>query len=212
MKSFLGRFRYNRLASTFTILATLSAAILIGSAVAHQVRGQESKVNSSDATPLKVPAPHVLSTDFTKIAKEVGPAVVNINTEILPKQQNRRRGPHYMQPWSSPQQQPPDDGNGDDDDQGPQGGDQDQGRRARVPRAVARDRARAASRTSSIVSSAWAPIRAAPMKRPGARIPRLRLHRRSPRLHCHQQPRRRKSRPHLRQAGQRSRRQSGPSR
>jgi serine protease Do len=126
MKSFFGRFRYNRLASTFTILVTLSAGILIGSAVAHQVRGQESQVNSSDATPLKVPAPHGIATDFTRIAKEVGPAVVNINTQILPKQQqNRRRGPHYMQPWSAPQQQPPDGGNGDDnDDQGPQGGDQ----------------------------------------------------------------------------------------
>jgi serine protease Do len=124
MKSLLGRFRYNRLASTFTILATLSAGILVGSFVAHQVRGQESQVNSADATPLKIPAPRELSTDFSRIAKEVGPAVVNINTEILPKQQqqNRRRGPHYMQPWSAPQQpqqQPPD---GDDEDQGPQGG------------------------------------------------------------------------------------------
>jgi len=121
MKSFFGRFRYNRLASTFTILATLSAGILVGSFVAHQVRGQESQVNSSDATPLKIPAPRELSTDFSRIAKEVGPAVVNINTEILPKQQqqNRRRGPHYMQPFSNPQQQPPD---GGDDDQGPQGG------------------------------------------------------------------------------------------
>ncbi|MGA8531204.1 MAG: trypsin-like peptidase domain-containing protein, partial [Acidobacteriaceae bacterium] len=112
------------------VLITLSAVILIGSAVAHQVRGQESQVNSSDASPLKIPAPRELSTDFTKIAKEVGPAVVNINTEILPKQQNHRRGPHYMQPWSSPDQQPPDDGNGDDNgdqDQGPQGGDQGQG-------------------------------------------------------------------------------------
>jgi serine protease Do len=129
MKSFLGRFRYNRLASTFTVLITLSAGILIGSAVAHQVRGQESQVNSSDATPLKVPAPKELSTDFTKIAKEVGPAVVNINTQILPKQQGRR-GPHGMQPFGSPDQQPPDDGNGDDNgdqDQGPQGGDQGQG-------------------------------------------------------------------------------------
>ncbi|MFZ0272463.1 MAG: trypsin-like peptidase domain-containing protein [Acidobacteriaceae bacterium] len=123
MKSLLGRFRYNRLASTFTILATLSAGILVGSFVAHQVRGQEAQVNSSDATPLKLPAPRELSTDFTKIAREVGPAVVNINTEILPKQQqNRRRGPHYMQPWSAPQQQQPPDG--DDDDQGPQGGGQ----------------------------------------------------------------------------------------
>ena len=122
MKSFPGWFRYNRLASSFVILATLSAGILIGSIVAHQVRGQETQVNSSDATPLKVPAPRELSTDFSRIAKEVGPAVVNINTEILPKQQqNRRRGPHYMQPFPQ-QQQPPD---GDDDDQNPQGGGQD---------------------------------------------------------------------------------------
>ncbi|MFZ0632768.1 MAG: trypsin-like peptidase domain-containing protein [Acidobacteriaceae bacterium] len=129
MKSFLRRFRYNRLASTFTILVTLSAGLLIGSAVAHQVRGQESQVNSSDAAQLKIPAPQELPTDFTRIAKEVGPAVVNINTEILPKQRQGRRGPHYMQPWSSPDQQPPDGGNGDDDDQdqGPQGGDQGQG-------------------------------------------------------------------------------------
>ena len=122
MKSLPGWFRYNRLASSFVILATLSAGILIGSIVAHQVRGQETQVNSSDATPLKVPAPRELSTDFSRIAKEVGPAVVNINTEILPKQQqNRRRGPHYMQPFPQ-QQQPPD---GDDDDQNPQGGGQD---------------------------------------------------------------------------------------
>ncbi len=118
MKSFLGRFRNNRLASIFTILAMLSAGILVGSMITHQVRGQESQVNSSDAKPLTVPAPRELSTDFSRIAKEVGPAVVNINTEILPKQQqNRRRGPHYLQPY---QQQPePPDGNGDDDDQGP---------------------------------------------------------------------------------------------
>jgi serine protease Do len=122
MKSLLGRFHYNRLASTFTILTTLSAGILAGSFLAHRVRGQESQVNSADATPLKVPAPHEMPTDFSRIAKEVGPAVVNINTQILPKQQQqqRRRGPHYMQPWSAPQQQQPPDG--DDDDQGPDGG------------------------------------------------------------------------------------------
>lgn len=129
MKSLFGRLRYNRLASAFTILATLSAGILVGSVVAHQVRGQESQVNSSDATPLKIPPARDESTDFTRIAKEVSPAVVNINTEILPKQQQqRRRGPQYMHPWQNPQQQqPPDDGNGgdDDQDQGPQGGLQD---------------------------------------------------------------------------------------
>jgi len=121
MKSLLGRIRYNRLASTFTILATLSAGILVGSFLTHKVRGQESQVNSADARPLTVPPAHQMPTDFTRIAKEVGPAVVNINTQILPKQQQqRRRGPHYMQPWSAPQQQQPPDG--DDDDQGPDGG------------------------------------------------------------------------------------------
>src|ERR1700743_531524 len=129
MKSLLERLRSRRLASTFTILATLSAGILIGSVVAHGAKGQESKVDSSDATPLKIPSPRDLSTDFTKIAKEVGPAVVNINTETLPKeqQQGRRRGGQRFRQMP----QNPDNGPGDDDDnqdqdgQGGQGGMQD---------------------------------------------------------------------------------------
>src|SRR5580658_8439248 len=129
MNSLLERLRIRRLASTFTILATLSAGILIGSVVAHGVKGQESKVDSSDATPLKIPSPRDLSTDFTKIAKEVGPAVVNINTETLPKeqQQSRRRGGKTFR--QAPQQSPDNpDGDDNDDDQdqgqGPQGGGQ----------------------------------------------------------------------------------------
>jgi serine protease Do len=117
MNSLFRRLRYNRLASTFTILATLSAGILIGSVVAHGVHGQEakqaSKIDTSDATPLKVPAPKDLSTDFTRIAKEVGPAVVNISTVELPKS-------HRQQGFSaSPFQQGPDDNGGGDQDQGP---------------------------------------------------------------------------------------------
>ncbi|WP_158748112.1 trypsin-like peptidase domain-containing protein [Acidobacterium sp. S8] len=133
MKSLLERLRVRRLTTTFTILTTLSAGILIGSIAAHGVRGQETKVDSSDAAPLKVPAPRDLSTDFTKIAKEVGPAVVNINTETLPKeqQQGRKRG---GQRFRQAPQNPPDNGQGDDDDdnqdqgqggQGGQGGMQD---------------------------------------------------------------------------------------
>ena len=121
MKSLLGRLRYRRLASTFTILATLSAGILIGSVISHGVRGQESsKVDTSDATPLKVPSARDLSTDFTRIAKEVGPAVVNINTVTLPKERTQsRRNPHQRQ---FQQQQPPDDNNDNgDDDQDDQG-------------------------------------------------------------------------------------------
>src|ERR1700722_2145750 len=127
MKSLLERLRSRRLAPTFTILATLSAGILIGSVVAHGVKGQESKVDSSDATPLKIPSPRDLSTDFTKIAKEVGPAVVNINTETLPKEQQQGRRPHGSQRLRP---QSPDNGPGggdDDQDQDGQGGQGGQG-------------------------------------------------------------------------------------
>ena len=122
MKSLFERLRLGRLATTFTILATLSAGILIGSVAAHGVRGQETKVDSSDANPLRVPNAKVLSNTFSQIAKEVGPAVVNINTEQLPKvSSSRRKNPHARTPEPDDQQQQP--GDDDDDDQdGGQGG------------------------------------------------------------------------------------------
>src|SRR3984885_3650140 len=119
MKPLLERLRASRLASTFTILGTLSAGILIGSVAVHGVRGNETQTDSSDATPLKIPDPVSLSTTFTQIAKNVGPAVVNINTETLPQEDthSRRRSPH-----AAPAVPP---GGGDDDgDQGGQGPDQ----------------------------------------------------------------------------------------
>jgi serine protease Do len=128
MKSLFERLRLRRLTTTFTVLATLSAGIIIGSAVSHGVRGQEAKVDSSDATPLKVPAPRDLSTDFTKIAKEVGPAVVNINTETLPKEQQQGRGlRRFHRMPQNPDNNNPDNNDNDNnnDDNGDQGGMQD---------------------------------------------------------------------------------------
>jgi serine protease Do len=118
MKPLLERLRVSRLASIFTILGTLSAGILIGSVAVHGVRGNESQTDSSDATPLKIPNPITLSTTFTQIAKDVGPAVVNINTETLPQEDthSRRRSPH-----AAPAVPP----GGDDDQNGDQNGDQD---------------------------------------------------------------------------------------
>ena len=96
MKPLLDRLRASRLASTFTILGTLSAGIVIGSVAVHGVRGNETQTDSSDAAPLKIPNPVTLSTTFTQLAKDVGPAVVNINTETLPQEESRsrRRKPH----------------------------------------------------------------------------------------------------------------------
>ena len=118
MKPLLERLRASRLASTFIILGTLSAGIVIGSVAVHGVRGNEkTQLDSSDATPLKIPNPVTLSTTFTQIAKDVGPAVVNINTETLPQEEShsKRRTPH-----AGPAVPP---GGGDDD----QNGEQDQG-------------------------------------------------------------------------------------
>jgi serine protease Do len=125
MNSFLRRIKLNRLAPTFVVLSTLSAGILIGSVAVHGVKGSENQVNSSDATPLKVPDPVHLGTEFTKIADQVGPAVVNIYTEQLPKEHRvqRRRGmPMQPNPQSPDDQQGPGD---DDQQQGPDNNFQD---------------------------------------------------------------------------------------
>ncbi len=93
MNTLHSRFRKPRLTSTLTVLGTLSAGVLVGSATARGVHGQDRAVDSRDATPLAIPSPVNLSNAFSKIAKEVGPAVVNINIEILPKQNSSRSRP-----------------------------------------------------------------------------------------------------------------------
>jgi serine protease Do len=101
----------------------LSAAILVGSYTAHGVHGQDKTDNSSDATPLKIPNSSVAPNEFAQIAKQVGPAVVNINTRTLPKEStNRRRlNPHGGRAVPAPQA--PD----DDDQDGGQGAGPGQG-------------------------------------------------------------------------------------
>ncbi len=89
----LARIRNHRLSSTFALLAVLSAGILAGSVLTRTVSAKDQAVDSSDARPLTIPKPLDLSNAFSKIAKEVGPAVVNITTESIPKQSaNRRSG------------------------------------------------------------------------------------------------------------------------
>jgi serine protease Do len=108
------RIRGSRLTTTFVLLATLSVGILTGSVLTHGVSGKEQQIDSSDAKPLVIPSPSTLSNGFSKIVKDVGPAVVNINTESIPKQAAntplRRRGGQGSQRGQQGQQG----GNGDD--------------------------------------------------------------------------------------------------
>jgi serine protease Do len=129
MRSFFQRLNDRRLATTFAVLATLSAAILAGSYYAHGVHGQVSQANSSDATPLKIPNTTVAPNEFAQIAKQVGPAVVNINIRSLPKAagKGRRGAPQFPHGRTAPVPQAP-----DDDDQ-PDNPGQDQGPGQAVP-------------------------------------------------------------------------------
>ena len=99
--------------STLFVLLTLAVGILIGTVISYGVRGQEKKVDSSDATPLQIPQPKQLSTVFTQISKQMEPSVVNINVESTMKNPHRRR------PSPGDQDQ--------DQDQDPQGGQGGQG-------------------------------------------------------------------------------------
>src|ERR1700733_4490443 len=104
-QTLLDHIRSRRLATTFTLLATLSVGILAGSILTRNVSGKEqSGVNSSDARPLIIPSPVTLSNGFSQIVKQVGPAVVNINTEELPKPSanKRRRGGQRLPQPNSP--------------------------------------------------------------------------------------------------------------
>src|SRR5438270_9931615 len=86
------RMKAHRWAYTLSILVTLSLGILIGTVVSYGVKGKEGQQKSSDATPLTVPSPQQMSNQFSQIAKQLEPSVVNINTESTIKNPHRRRG------------------------------------------------------------------------------------------------------------------------
>ncbi len=85
------RLKTHRWVYSLSIVATLTLGILIGTIVSYGVKGKEGQ-KGSDATPLSVPAPQQLSNAFSQIAKQLGPSVVNINTESTIKTPHRRRG------------------------------------------------------------------------------------------------------------------------
>jgi serine protease Do len=99
--------RSGRLTTTFGMLAVLSIGLLAGSVLTGRVSAMQH-IDSSDAKPLAIPSPVILSNQFSTIVKQVGPAVVNINTESLPKTSanTNRRGRRITPP------------NGEEGDQG----------------------------------------------------------------------------------------------
>ena len=121
-KTLLERIRSRRLTTTFALLATLSVGILVGSVLTRNVSGKEQSFDTSDAKPLVIPSPKELSNGFSSIVKQDGPAVVNINTESLPKQStNKKPNRRGLQRGPAVPQTP----GGNDDNQPNQGDMQD---------------------------------------------------------------------------------------
>jgi serine protease Do len=110
------RLRSGRLNTAFALLAVLTVGILAGSLITGSVSAKQQKVDSSDARPIVIPNPVTLSNGFSSIVKQVGPAVVNIDTESIPKPAAARRGRNGLQrgPLQQQPQDPDDNGGGGD--------------------------------------------------------------------------------------------------
>jgi serine protease Do len=80
-----------RLLPALVVTATLAVGILIGTLVSNGVRAAKAGGRAApDAAILPVPAPVELSNTFSRIADQLEPAVVNINTESVIKVSRRR--------------------------------------------------------------------------------------------------------------------------
>ncbi|MCI0620949.1 MAG: Do family serine endopeptidase [Acidobacteria bacterium] len=84
------------------ILATLAIGVVIGTVINRSVNADKPGI-APGATAIAIPSPTQLSSEFTRIAKMVEPAVVNINTETIIKSQSRDR---RQSPFGSPQEDP----------------------------------------------------------------------------------------------------------
>jgi serine protease Do len=88
------KMREQKLLSFGLLLLTLSIGIVIGTLVntgAHAARGQ---VAAPDASPLHVPDAVQIGNEFTRLAKRLEPAVVNITADYTPKEASNKKDPN----------------------------------------------------------------------------------------------------------------------
>ncbi len=89
--SWLEKMRQQKLLSVSLLLFTLSIGILIGTLMNTGVLADKNQV-AKDATPLAIPSPVQVASEFTKLAKQMEPTVVNITTDYAaPRAQAQRR-------------------------------------------------------------------------------------------------------------------------
>src|SRR5437660_988672 len=103
--AFTARFKGQQALSTVIILITLTVGILIGTVLSRSgVKGN----STADAGLLpKMQRPQQLGNTFGSIAKQLSPAVVNINSESTPKPRRRMRRPNSPNSPNGPDGQDP---------------------------------------------------------------------------------------------------------
>ncbi|MFQ5723332.1 MAG: Do family serine endopeptidase [Terriglobia bacterium] len=74
------------------VMGTLAVGILLGTVISTGVIA-ERRGRAPSAEPLTVPSPGELSSAFAEVARKVEPAVVNIRTEAVVRNEGRRRLP-----------------------------------------------------------------------------------------------------------------------
>jgi len=108
--SFYDKMRRQKFLSFTVVLFTLSIGVLIGALAQTSVKAAKEGVAAPDATPLTIPNSAPIENDFTRVAKDLEPSVVNISIDYIPKAAAQSKAAPRRR-----QQQPDDDG---DQDQG----------------------------------------------------------------------------------------------
>lgn len=90
--SFYDKVRTQKFLSLTLMIFTLAIGIMIGTLVQTGAQAAKEQSVAPDATPLAIPSPVQVQNEFTKLAKMLAPAVVNISTEYIPKTKTPARG------------------------------------------------------------------------------------------------------------------------
>lgn len=93
MSSFLQKIKQQKLLSIALLLITLIVGIVLGTFINTGVRAaRDVPPVASDATPITIPQPTSSATEFSKLAKRLGPSVVYIHADYIVKpERNSKR-------------------------------------------------------------------------------------------------------------------------
>jgi serine protease Do len=120
--SFYDKVMRQKFLSLTLIIFTLAIGIVIGSLAQTGAKAAKEQTAAPDATPLTIPSPVQMQSEFSKLAKLLAPSVVNISTEYIPT----KKTPSAPQTRSAPrrrQQVQPQEPDDDDQDNGAGGQD-----------------------------------------------------------------------------------------